>query len=166
MASGRARTFFDQYTADLTTAEVRRLFTRDTADAYRYFTRNIDQKALAALPWHRRLAMRARLVFAGFTMRLSPGRRALYGVALASTLLGLILLYFEIFKATRTGSATIIDHALSLLVFIVALVEFLIVPAFAHPAFLALLLMMLIDVVAGFTVTISGARRDFASVGQ
>ena len=81
-------------------------------------------------------------------------------------LLGLILLYFEIFKATRTGSATIIDHALSLLVFIVALVEFLIVPAFAHPAFLALLLMMLIDVVAGFTVTISGARRDFASVGQ
>jgi hypothetical protein len=81
-------------------------------------------------------------------------------------LLGLILLYFEIFKATRTGSATIIDHALSLLVFIVALVEFLIVPAFAHPAFLALLLMTLIDVVAGFTVTISGARRDFAAVGQ
>jgi hypothetical protein len=75
---------------------------------------------------------------------------------------GLILLYFEIFKATRTGSSTIVDHALSLLVFVVALIEFLIVPRFAHPAFLALLLMTLIDVVAGFTVTISGARRDFA----
>lgn len=79
-------------------------------------------------------------------------------------LLGLILLYFEIFKATRTGSSTIIDHALSLLVFVVALVEFLILPQFAHPAFLALLLMTLIDVVAGFTVTISGARRDFTAM--
>jgi uncharacterized membrane protein len=78
-------------------------------------------------------------------------------------LLGLVLLYFEIFKATRTGSATIVDHALSLLVFVVALVEFLIMPRFAHSAFVALLLMTLIDVVAGFTVTISGARRDFAT---
>jgi serine phosphatase RsbU (regulator of sigma subunit) len=93
MASGRARTFFDQYTADLTSADVRRLFTRDTAEAYRYFTRNIDEKALAALPWHRRAAMRGRLVFSGFTMRLSPARRALYGAGLASTLIGLILLF-------------------------------------------------------------------------
>ncbi len=77
---------------------------------------------------------------------------------------GLILLYFEIFKATRTGSSTIADHALSLLVFVVALIEFLIVPRFAHPAFLALMLMTLIDVVAGFTVTISGARRDFSAI--
>ena len=91
--AGRARTFFDQYTADLTTADVRRLFTRDTAEAYRYFTRNVDTKTLAALPWHRRVAMRARLVFSGFTMRLSPARRALYGVGLAAAALGLILLF-------------------------------------------------------------------------
>jgi serine phosphatase RsbU (regulator of sigma subunit) len=90
---GRARTFFDQYTADLTTDEVRRLFTRDTAEAYRYFTRNIDTRTLAALPWHRRLGMKARLVFSGFTMRLSPARRALYGVGLACTVIGLILLF-------------------------------------------------------------------------
>jgi len=79
-------------------------------------------------------------------------------------LTGLVLLYFEIFKATRTGASTIADHALSLLVFVVALVQFLIMPRFAHPAFLALLLMTLIDVVAGFTVTITGARRDFSAV--
>lgn len=77
---------------------------------------------------------------------------------------GLILLYFEIYKATRTGSATIADHALSLLVFVVALIEFLIMPRFAHAAFLSLMVMTLIDVVAGFTVTISGARRDFSSI--
>lgn len=76
-------------------------------------------------------------------------------------LLGLVLLYVEIFKATRTSNASIVDHALSLLVFVVALIEFLIWPRFGHPAFLTLLVMTLIDVVAGFTVTISSARRDW-----
>jgi serine phosphatase RsbU (regulator of sigma subunit) len=90
---GRARTFFDQYTSDLTSADFRRLFTRDTAEAYRYFTRNVDTKALAALPWYRRLPRQARLVFSGFTMRLSPARRALYGIGLGSAAIGLILLF-------------------------------------------------------------------------
>jgi serine phosphatase RsbU (regulator of sigma subunit) len=90
---GRTRSFFDQYTADLTTADVRRLFTRDTAEAWRYFARNIDDQALAALPWYRRSWVRARLVFSGFTMRLSPARRALYGAGLASTVIGLFLLF-------------------------------------------------------------------------
>lgn len=76
-------------------------------------------------------------------------------------LTGLLLLYFEIYKATRTSDASIIDHVASLAVFIVALVEFMLLPRFAHGAFLALLLMSLIDVIAGFTVTIRGARRDF-----
>ena len=74
---------------------------------------------------------------------------------------GLLLLYFEIYKATRTSDASIVDHVASLAVFIVALVEFMLLPRFAHGAFLSLLLMALIDVLAGFTVTIRGARRDF-----
>jgi hypothetical protein len=80
-------------------------------------------------------------------------------------LTGLVLLYFEVFKATRTSNASILDHVASLAVFVVALVEFLLLPRFAHGAFLALLLMSLIDVVAGFTVTISTARRDFGGSG-
>lgn len=98
-----------------------------------------------------------------FSAKLPSGGQLDVSAGDAVILLGLVLLYFEIFKATRTGSASITDHALSLLVFVVALVEFLIMPRFAHASFLALLLMTLIDVVAGFTVTISGARRDFAS---
>lgn len=74
---------------------------------------------------------------------------------------GLFLLYVEIFKATRTSNASIVDHVASLAVFVVALVELLLLPRFAHGAFLALLVMCLIDVVAGFTVTLSSARRDF-----
>jgi hypothetical protein len=78
---------------------------------------------------------------------------------------GLLLLYFEIYKATRTSNASIADHVASLAVFVVALVEFLLLPRFAHGAFLSLMTMCLIDVVAGFTVTISSARRDFGGPG-
>jgi hypothetical protein len=80
-------------------------------------------------------------------------------------LAGLVLLYFEIFKATRTSNVSILDHIASLAVFVVALIEFLLLPRFAHGAFLALMLMSLIDVIAGFTVTISSARRDFGGPG-
>jgi hypothetical protein len=74
--------------------------------------------------------------------------------------LGLLLLYFEIFKATRTSSLSIVDHLLSMLLFIVCLIEFIILPGFGTSVFLMLTLMTFIDVVAGFTVTISTARRD------
>lgn len=80
----------------------------------------------------------------------------------ALVLLGLVLLYGEVFKATRTGNASIIDHVLSLLVFVIALLEFLLVAGLGNAYFLAIAVMTLIDVIAGFTVTISSARRDFA----
>jgi hypothetical protein len=80
-------------------------------------------------------------------------------------LLGLLLLYGEVYKATRTGNASIVDHVLSLLVFVVALLEFLLVAPLGNGFFLALTLMTLIDVIAGFTVTISAARRDLAVPG-
>jgi len=91
--SGRARSFLDEYTRDLTPADFQRLFTRDTAEAYRYFTRNTDVRKLAAEPWYRRWPIRARLVFTGFTMRLSPARRVLYGLGVAAALLGGVMLF-------------------------------------------------------------------------
>jgi serine phosphatase RsbU (regulator of sigma subunit) len=93
MRSSRTRSFLDEYTRDLTTADVQRLFTRDTAEAYRYFTRHADPKAVAALPWYRRWPMRLRLVFTGFTMRLSPPRRALYAAGVLAALIGAAILF-------------------------------------------------------------------------
>ena len=90
---GRARSFVDDYTRDLTSADVRRLFTRDTAEAYHYFTRHADARKVAAEPWYRRWPLQVRLVFTGFTMRLSPARRALYAVGVASALLGVVMLF-------------------------------------------------------------------------
>jgi hypothetical protein len=77
-------------------------------------------------------------------------------------ILGLVALFFEIIKAARLGPGTIIDHMLSTAVFIIALIVFLLVPAFGTPAFLLLTLMALVDVVAGYTVSIFAARRDLS----
>ena len=73
----------------------------------------------------------------------------------------LLCLFVEIVKATRTASPTIVDHAMSLVVFIVYLIEFLTVAGAATSVFFILMVVALIDVVGGFTITIRGARRDF-----
>jgi hypothetical protein len=78
---------------------------------------------------------------------------------------GLVALFFEIIKAARLGAGTIIDHMLSTVTFIAALIEFLLVPYCATAAFFFLTIMSLIDVVAGYSVSILAARRDF-SVGR
>lgn len=73
----------------------------------------------------------------------------------------LFLLFIEILKSTRTGGHSLVDHALSTLVFVACLIEFLVVPAAATSLFFMILLVALIDVIAGFSVTIRAARRDF-----
>lgn len=75
---------------------------------------------------------------------------------------GLVALFFEIIKAARLGAGTIVDHMLSTATFIVALVEFLLVPFCGTSTFFFLLVMALIDVVAGFSVSILSARRDYS----
>lgn len=87
------RNFFDEYTRGFDRTEFQRLFTRDTADAYRYFSRGLDAAALASAPWYRRWLTHARLFLVAFAMRLSPGRRVLYGFAIVSVAFGLFDLF-------------------------------------------------------------------------
>ena len=75
-------------------------------------------------------------------------------------LVSLILLFIELLKSTSTGTSAIFNHALSMLVFIVCLVEFLLNPAFATSTFFIIMIMSLLDVLAGVVVTIVSARRD------
>jgi hypothetical protein len=77
----------------------------------------------------------------------------------------LFLLFAEIVKSTFTSTSTLVDHGLSMLVFIAILVEFLIVPQAATSVFFLLLVASLIDVVAGYTIGIRVARRDLAIGG-
>ena len=82
------RESFTRYTREITQADLERLVTRETPEAYRYFARAIDLDALAALPWYRRWPRFAKQFFMAFAMRLSPARRALYGVAVAAAIVG------------------------------------------------------------------------------
>ena len=74
--------------------------------------------------------------------------------------LALFLLFFEIMKSTRIGAHSIIDHLLSTFVFIAFLVEFLLVRSAAHAVFFILMIITLVDVIAGFSVSIRSASRD------
>ncbi len=77
----------------------------------------------------------------------------------------LFLLFFEILKSTRTGGNSVVDHALSMIVFVACLILFLIWQPAATSLFFLITLTSLIDVVAGFSVTIRAARRDY-SIGD
>jgi hypothetical protein len=82
--------FFETYTRDLSRRDFGRLFTLETPEAYRFFARGIDETELAGQPWHIRGWRRCRAFFMAFTARLSPARRALYGIGLVMALFGLL----------------------------------------------------------------------------
>ena len=73
---------------------------------------------------------------------------------------GLIVLYLEILTSTLTRMVSVVNHTLSTLVFIVFLVDFLVISTSSNSTFFLLCLMSLIDVIAGFTITIAASRRD------
>ncbi len=81
-------------------------------------------------------------------------------------MLSMLFFFVEIIKSTSTGSSTIANHAMSMLVFIACLVEFLLLPNFQTSVFFILTLMCLLDVLAGVVVTIVSARRDFSVGGD
>lgn len=75
-------------------------------------------------------------------------------------LVTLLLLFIEILKATYTSTASLLDHGLSMLVFIACLVEFLLVDKAFTSVFFIIMVATLIDVIAGYTIGIRVARRD------
>lgn len=80
-------------------------------------------------------------------------------------ILGMLVLFIELVKSAGTGTATIINHGLSMAVFVIALSLFLLVGRFGTSVFFLITMMTLMDTVAGFVVTIVAARRDLA-VGE
>lgn len=81
-------------------------------------------------------------------------------------ILAVIFLYLELFKSTRTSNATIVEHVFSLLVFMAFFVELIVHKPAGTPTFLIMTLLSFLDVIAGFTITISTARRDFGLGGH
>jgi serine phosphatase RsbU (regulator of sigma subunit) len=104
----RINEFFDTYTKDFKADDLQRLFTRDTRDAYRFFTRHVDFAETAQLPWHKRVIARGRVVFLAFTMKMSPARRIVYGAALLFAALGVLNLMRFDAAAARVGHLRVI----------------------------------------------------------
>ncbi len=90
------RAFFNTYTRDFSTEELGKLFTRETPEAYQFFARGINTAELEGLPRHRRAIKYLQAFFLAFTMRLSPARRIIYGVALALSVIGLVQLFSRV----------------------------------------------------------------------
>ena len=91
-------------------------------------------------------------MFSGATLNLSVSDIILF--------CSMPLLFFEIVKSARTDSLSVLNHSISTLTLVVAVVEFVAVRGFSTAVFCLLALMQLVDVIAGFTVTIAAARRD------
>jgi hypothetical protein len=83
----------------------------------------------------------------------------------ATVSVALIALFIEIVRSSGFGRTAITNHALSMGVFVVALIEFLVMAGFATSTFFLITLMALIDVVGGFTISIITARRDIGIAG-
>jgi hypothetical protein len=78
----------------------------------------------------------------------------------ALILFALLILFAEVMKSTRTSNASVLDHFLSTFVFVAFLIEFLLVRGAAHSVFFTLMVIALVDVLAGFSVSLRAAGRD------
>ncbi|MDP1617215.1 hypothetical protein [Phenylobacterium sp.] len=95
-----------------------------------------------------------------FTIRMASNID--WSVSLGDLLLAaaLVVLFIELLKSTTSRGVAIINHALSMILFIICLIQFLLAPAFATSTYFLITVMVLLDVLAGFIVTIVAARRD------
>jgi hypothetical protein len=101
-----------------------------------------------------------------FTVPMPSG--AVWNISLGDMMLAfsLFVLFFEVLKSTRTGGNSVVDHALSMMVFVACLILFLVWPLAGTSLFFLIMLTTLVDVIAGFSVTIRSARRDYSVGGE
>jgi hypothetical protein len=97
-----------------------------------------------------------------FNVPLLSGRSMPVSTGDMLILLGVLLLYLEILKATRLSSKAIMDHVLSMVLFLGMTIEFISVQRAATSTFLILVALSFVDVIGGFTITIRTAQRDIA----
>jgi hypothetical protein len=77
----------------------------------------------------------------------------------------ILILLIEMVKAARLSRRSIIDHILSMVLFVAMLIEFLLVPQAGTATFLLLLVISFVDVTGGFAVSIRAAQRDISFSG-
>ena len=79
--------------------------------------------------------------------------------------LAIVLLFGEVVKSTRVGVRSVVGHALSLILFLGMLIEFILVKQAVTATFFLLLVISFVDVLGGFVVTLRSAQRDLTIEG-
>ncbi|HLI66086.1 MAG TPA: hypothetical protein VKU90_06950 [Caulobacteraceae bacterium] len=94
------------------------------------------------------------------TLRMAS--RSVWTITLGDVLMtgALVILFAELLKSAGSRQVAVLNHAMSMILFVICLVEFLLFPAFATSTFFLISLMVLLDVLAGFIVTVISARRE------
>jgi hypothetical protein len=77
----------------------------------------------------------------------------------------ILILLVEMLKAARLSRRSIMDHLLSMVLFIGMLVEFLLVKQVASSTFFLLLVISFVDVMGGFSISVRAAQRDISFTG-
>ncbi len=77
----------------------------------------------------------------------------------------ILMLFGEMMKSTRIVLRTVVDHGLSLILFLGMVVEFILVPQTGTGTFFLLLVLSFVDVLGGFVVTLRTAQRDLTIEG-
>ena len=72
---------------------------------------------------------------------------------------GMGLLFIEILKSVGSPMLSLVNHGIAVMTLLFFAVEFMSIPGFTTSAFFLLGLMQLIDVIAGYTITIVATRR-------
>jgi len=95
---------------------------------------------------------------AAFELTMFSG--AVWSMTQADVILGagMGLLFIEILKSVGSPMLSLVNHGIAVLTLLVYVVEFMSFPGFTTSAFFLLALMQLIDVIAGYTITIVATR--------
>jgi len=77
----------------------------------------------------------------------------------------IFLLWIEIIKSTRIGMRSVMDHILAMALFVAMLVEFLLVKNAGTSTFFLLMIVAVVDVLAGFIVGMRSSQRQIEIEG-
>ncbi|HEY5047291.1 MAG TPA: hypothetical protein VII49_04640 [Rhizomicrobium sp.] len=105
-------------------------------------------------------AMQAFLTQSSFNFHMFSGDVWSVTIGDLLILLTLGLLFFEIVKSTRTSRRELLNHGLSAIVFVIALVEFIVMKGFSTSTFFFIVAMTAFDVVGGYSISIAAAEHN------
>jgi hypothetical protein len=74
-------------------------------------------------------------------------------------IIAVICLFIEVVKSSRPSQIAMVDNALSVVMFVLCLIFFILIPGFGTSEFFILLIMCILDFVAGFVIMTHAAQR-------